>query len=251
MPTLRRSAGEQLMATGKENKPEKGTGKKKPAPAGGVSGEKSAKAAAKPKAPAQPEAVPEEKVPARLWLRYQAEIVPALMRELKLENRLAVPRLEKIVINIGLGEARDNIKLLDTAIAELAQIAGQRPVVTRARKAISNFKIRKGMPIGAMVTLRGQRMYEFFDRLVTIALPRVRDFRGVSEKAFDGRGDYSLGIREHTIFPELDLEKVERVKGLTISFVTTARSDYEGFWLLKLLGMPFRGPLPERESVAA
>ncbi len=240
------------MATGKENERDKtAAGKKKPPRPSGAAGAKSAKAAAQPKAPTEVETAPEEKVPARLWLRYQAEVVPALMRELKLNNRLAVPRLEKIVINIGLGEARDNIKLLDTAVEEVAQIAGQRPVVTRARKAISNFKIRKDVPIGAMATLRGGRMYEFFDRLVTIALPRVRDFRGVSEKAFDGRGDYSLGIREHTIFPELDLEKVDRVKGLTISFVTSARSDYEGFWLLKLLGMPFRGTMPERESAAA
>jgi large subunit ribosomal protein L5 len=238
------------MATGKENQRDKSgaAGKKKPAQAGANGG---GKAAAEQQAAPRAESAVEEKVPARLWLRYQSEIVPALMLELKLKNRLAVPRLEKIVINMGLGEARENIKLLDTAVEELAQITGQRPVVTRARKAISNFKIRKGMPIGAMVTLRGSRMYEFFDRLVTVALPRVRDFRGTNEKAFDGRGDYSLGIREHTIFPELDIEKVERVKGLTISFVSNARSDYEGFCLLKLLGMPFRGTGPERENNAA
>jgi large subunit ribosomal protein L5 len=240
------------MAAGKDKEREKGAASsKKPQRPSGPGADKGARVAAAPKVAAAAEVVQEEKVPARLWLRYQKEVVPALMRELKLKNPLAAPRLEKIVINIGLGEARENIKLLDTAVEELAQIAGQRPVVTRARKAISNFKIRKGMPIGAMVTLRGARMYEFFDRLVTVALPRVRDFRGVSEKAFDGRGDYSLGIREHTIFPELDLEKVDRVKGLTVSFVTTARSDYEGFLLLKLLGMPFRGTVSDRERESA
>ncbi len=201
--------------------------------------------------PTEAAAVVDEKVPVRLKERYYKEIVPALMRELKRDNPLAVPRLEKIVINMGLGEAKDNIKILDAAVEELAQITGQRPVVTRARKAISNFKIRQGMPIGAMVTLRGDRMYEFFDRLVTIALPRVRDFRGVSDKGFDGRGDYSLGIREHTIFPELDLDKVEKVKGMTITFVTTARTDYEGYLLLKLMGMPFRGGSRDRQEAAA
>jgi large subunit ribosomal protein L5 len=172
------------------------------------------------------------------------------MRELKIENRMRVPRLDKITINMALNEARDNVKILDSAVEELSQIAGQKPVLTRARKAISNFKLRQGMPIGVMVTLRRERMWEFFDRLVTIALPRVRDFRGVSDKAFDGRGNYSLGLREHTIFPELNLDKVEKVKGLTISITTSARSDFEGLMLLRALGMPFRGQTGREEKAA-
>jgi large subunit ribosomal protein L5 len=191
-------------------------------------------------AQAEAAAEPEEKIPARLRLRYESEIMAELMRELKIENRMRAPRLSKIVINLALGEARENVKLLDAAAEELRLITGQKPVITRARKAISNFKLREGMPIGAMVTLRRERMYEFFDRLVNIALPRVRDFRGVSDKSFDGRGNYSLGIREHTIFPELNLDKVDKVKGLTVSIITTARSDHEGFMLLRALGMPFR-----------
>ncbi len=192
---------------------------------------------------------PEEKLPARLRLRFDAEIAPALMRELKIENRMRVPRLQKITINMSLQEARDNVKVLDAALEELRVITGQKPVLTRARKAISNFKLRQGMPIGVMVTLRRDKMWEFFDRLVNISLPRVRDFRGVSEKAFDGRGNYSLGLREHTIFPELNLDKVEKVKGLTISITTSARSDYEGQTLLRALGMPLRGG-PEKEGGA-
>jgi large subunit ribosomal protein L5 len=185
-------------------------------------------------------------------LRFESEIAPALMRELKIDNKMRVPRLEKITINMALNEARDNVKILDGAVDELGQITGQKPVLTRARKAISNFKLREGMPIGTMVTLRRDRMWEFFDRLVNVALPRVRDFRGVSEKAFDGRGNYSLGIREHTIFPELNLDKVDKVKGLTISITTTARSDFEGLTLLKMLGMPLRGQAePQSESVGA
>ena len=197
-------------------------------------------AAPEPSAEAKPRE-PEPKIPARLRLRYEQELVAGLMRELKIENRMRVPRLEKIVINMALSEARENVKILDAAADELRQITGQKPVVTRARKAISNFKLREGMPIGVMVTLRRERMWEFFDRMVNIALPRVRDFRGVSDKAFDGRGNYSLGLREHTIFPELNLDKVEKVKGMTISITTTARSDFEGQTLLKVLGMPFRG----------
>jgi large subunit ribosomal protein L5 len=191
--------------------------------------------------PASAAPEPDIKIPARLRIRYEQEIVPALMRELKIENRMRVPRLEKIVINMALGEARENIKILDAAVDELQQLTGQKPVITRARKAISNFKLRQGMPIGVMVTLRRERMYEFLDRMVNIALPRVRDFRGVSDKAFDGRGNYSLGVREHTIFPELNLDKIERVKGMTISITTTARSDFEGYTLMKALGVPFRG----------
>ena len=194
---------------------------------------------------------PEVKIPARLRVRYEREIVPALMRELKIDNRMRVPRIDKIVINMALGEARENIKILDAAADELQQITGQKPVITRARKAISNFKLRQGMPIGVMVTLRRAHMYEFLDRMVNIAMPRVRDFRGVSDKAFDGRGNYSLGLREHTIFPELNLDKIERVKGMTISITTTARSDFEGYTLLKALGLPFRGSGGEMAARAA
>jgi large subunit ribosomal protein L5 len=186
-----------------------------------------------------------------LQVRFEKEIVPHLMRELKIENKYRVPRLAKIVINMALNEARDNVKVLDAAVEEMKQFVGQKPVITRARKAISNFKLRKDMPIGAMVTLRRERMWEFFDRLTNVALPRVRDFRGVSDKAFDGRGNYSLGIREHTIFPELNLDKIEKVKGLTISIVTTARSDFEGQTLLQALGMPFRGALERAAAPAA
>jgi large subunit ribosomal protein L5 len=194
---------------------------------------------------------PEPKIPARLRIRYEQEIVPALMRDLKIENKMRVPRLEKIVINMALSEARENVKILDAAVEELRQFTGQKAVITRARKAISNFKLREGMPIGAMVTLRRERMWEFFDRLVNIAMPRVRDFRGVSDKAFDGRGNYSLGVREHTIFPELNLDKVDKVKGMTISITTTAKSDFEGITLLKALGMPFRGAGGENAARAA
>lgn len=162
------------------------------------------------------------------------------MREFGWTNPLAAPRLEKIVINVGLGEISQNVKLLDATVEQVAAITGQRPVVTRARKAIANFKLRAGMPVGVMVTLRGDRMYEFFDRLVNVALPRVRDFKGVPDRAFDGRGNYSLGIREQVIFPEVDLDKVERIVGMTVVICTTARSDVEAKALLKGLGMPFR-----------
>ncbi len=177
---------------------------------------------------------------ARLYERYQKEIVPGLMRDLGVTNRMAVPKLEKIVINMGLGEATQNPKLLDSAVEELKAITGQKPVVTRAKKAISNFKLRAGMPIGAMVTLRGDRMYEFFDRLVNVALPRVRDFKGVSDRSFDGRGNYSLGIREQVIFPEINLDKVDKMKGLTVVMCTTARTDADAKALLRALGLPFR-----------
>jgi len=176
----------------------------------------------------------------RLHERYRKDLVPALMRDLGCANRMAVPRLEKIVLNMGLGEASQNPKLLDAAVEELAAISGQKPVVTRAKKAIANFKLREGMPIGAMVTLRGERMFEFFERLVNVALARVRDFKGVPDRAFDGRGNYSLGLREQVIFPEINLDKVEKIKGLTVVICTTARSDAEGKALLRALGMPFR-----------
>jgi large subunit ribosomal protein L5 len=177
---------------------------------------------------------------ARLRTRYGTEIRPALMKELGAGNMFEVPRLEKIVINMGLGEAIQNVKLLDSAVEELATITGQKPVVTRARKAIANFKLREGVPIGCMVTLRGDRMYEFFDRLVSVALPRVRDFKGLSDRSFDGRGNYSLGIREQIIFPEINLDKIDKVKGLTISIITTARTDNDAKMLLRAMGFPFR-----------
>jgi large subunit ribosomal protein L5 len=177
---------------------------------------------------------------ARLRERYRKEIVPTLMRELGRTNLLAVPRLEKVVLNMGLGEATQNPKVLDSAVEELAAISGQRPVVTRAKRAIANFKLRAGMPIGAMVTLRGERMYEFFDRLVNVTLPRVRDFKGVPDRSFDGRGNYSLGLREQVIFPEINLDKVDKIKGLTVVVCTSARTDAEAKTLLRALGMPFR-----------
>ena len=176
----------------------------------------------------------------RLRERYRSEVAPALMRELGYTNPMAVPRLETIVLNMGLGEAVQNPKVIDSAVEELTAIAGQKPVVTKAKKAISNFKLREGMPIGAMVTLRGDRMYEFLDRLVAAALPRVRDFKGVPDRSFDGRGNYSLGLREQVIFPEINLDKVDKIKGLTIVICTTARTDAEGKALLRGLGMPFR-----------
>ena len=177
---------------------------------------------------------------ARLRERYKSEVVPALMRDQGYTNVLEVPKLEKIVLNMGLGEAVQNPKLIDAAVEEITAIAGQKPVVTRARKAISNFKLREKMPIGVMVTLRGERMYEFLDRLVSASLPRVRDFKGVPDRAFDGRGNYSLGLREQVIFPEINLDKVDKIKGLTITICTTARTDAEGKALLRSLGMPFR-----------
>jgi large subunit ribosomal protein L5 len=177
---------------------------------------------------------------ARLREQYKKTVVPALMKEFDYHNVMAVPRLDKITINIGLGEATQNPKLMDPAVSELAQIAGQKPVVTKARKSISAFKLREGMTIGCMVTLRGERMFEFFDRLVNVTLPRVRDFRGLSTKSFDGRGNYTLGIKDQLIFPEIDYNKVEKTKGMNISIVTTARSDAEGIALLRHLGMPFR-----------
>jgi large subunit ribosomal protein L5 len=171
---------------------------------------------------------------------YQEKVVPALMKRFNYKNRMEVPKLEKIVINMGLGEAIQNIKILDSAVQELSQITGQKPVITKAKKSIAQFKLRTGMPIGCMVTLRKERMYEFFNRLVNITLPRVRDFKGVSGKSFDGRGNYALGIREQLIFPEIHYDKIDKVKGMNIVIVTTAKTDEEGKELLKLLGMPFR-----------
>lgn len=171
---------------------------------------------------------------------YENEIVPKLMDTFNYKNKMQVPRLDKIVLNMGLGEAIQNIKVLDTASEELKAIAGQKPVITRAKKSIAAFKLREGMPIGCMVTLRHLRMYDFYYKLVNIALARVRDFRGVSAKAFDGRGNYSLGIKEHIIFPEIDYDKIDKIKGLNISIVTTAQTDDEGRQLLSFMGMPFK-----------
>jgi large subunit ribosomal protein L5 len=177
---------------------------------------------------------------ARLRQHYTKLVVPSLSKEFGYKNVMAVPKLEKISVNIGMGEATQNAKLMDGAVNELGQIAGQKPVITKAKKSIAAFKLRENMPIGCMVTLRGDRMYEFFDRLVNVALPRVRDFRGVSSKSFDGRGNYTLGIRDQLIFPEIDYAKVEKTKGMNISITTTARTDAEGLALLKAMGMPFR-----------
>jgi large subunit ribosomal protein L5 len=176
----------------------------------------------------------------RLKERYQKEIIPALAKEYSYKNVMAIPRLEKIVINIGMGEAIQNSKLLDAAVDELSAIAGQRPVITRAKKSIASFKLRKGMTIGCMVTLRGERMYEFLDRMVSIALPRVRDFRGLSTKSFDGRGNYTIGLRDQLIFPEIDYAKVNKIKGMNITLATTAKTDDEARTLLRHLGIPFR-----------
>ena len=171
---------------------------------------------------------------------YENEIAPKLMDTFGYKNRMQVPKLDKIVLNMGLGEAIQNIKVLDAAVEELKAIAGQKPVITRAKKSIAAFKLREGMPIGCMVTLRHLRMYDFYYKLVNIALARVRDFRGVSTKAFDGRGNYSLGIKEHIIFPEVDYDKIDKIKGLNVSIVTTAQTDEEGKQLLGLMGMPFK-----------
>jgi large subunit ribosomal protein L5 len=177
---------------------------------------------------------------ARLIKKYQDEVVPQLMKDFSLNNIMQVPKLERIVINMGLGEAVQNAKLVESATEELAAITGRKPIVTRAKKSIAGFKLREGMPIGVMVTLRGHQMYEFLDRLITIALPRTRDFKGISPKAFDGRGNYTLGIREQIIFPEINYDKVDKIKGMNITFVTTAETDEQGRALLKSLGMPFR-----------
>lgn len=181
-----------------------------------------------------------EKVIPRIREKYKNEVAPSLMKQFSYKNPMQLPVLQKIVLNMGLGEAIQNAKILDSASAEIEKIAGQKPVITKARRSIANFKLREGMPIGCTVTLRRERMWEFFDRLITFALPRVRDFKGVSRKGFDGRGNYSLGIREQIIFPEIDYDKIDKVKGLNVTFVTSAGTDEEGLELLKALGMPFR-----------
>ncbi|HSL24495.1 MAG TPA: 50S ribosomal protein L5 [Vicinamibacterales bacterium] len=176
----------------------------------------------------------------RLKDRYMKDVVPALRKQFGYKNPMAVPKVEKVVINMGLGEATQNVKIIDAGVDELGRVTGQKPVVTRAKKSIAQFKVRKGMPIGAMVTLRGERMYEFLDRLISIALPRVRDFKGVSARGFDGRGNYTLGLKDQLIFPEIDYLKVDKARGMNISVVTTAKTDEEARTLLKLMGMPFR-----------
>jgi large subunit ribosomal protein L5 len=210
----------------KEDKQKKGKAKEAPEPPK-EAGKKTAKTA-KPLEPP------------RLRVRYAKEIIPALMKHFKYSNVMAVPKLEKIVINMGLGEAIANAKLLDVAVDELGRISGQRPVITRAKKSIANFKLRQNMPIGAAVTLRGDRMFEFLDRLTSVVLPRVRDFRGVPTRSFDGRGNYTLGLRDQLIFPEISYEKVDKIRGMNVTIVTTARSDDEARELLKQFGMPFR-----------
>ena len=202
--------------------------------------------------PAQAEAAGEEpsgkpsrpkannRATARMRDKYYKEVLPALMKEFSLENTMAAPKLEKIVVNMGVGEATQNAKVIDPAASEVTQITGQKPIITKAKKSIAAFKVREGMPIGVMVTLRGDRMYEFFDRLVNIALPRVRDFRGVPTKSFDGRGNFTLGVRDQLIFPEIDYSKVEKMRGMNITIVTTAGNDDQARALLKHMGMPFR-----------
>ncbi|MCX5854280.1 MAG: 50S ribosomal protein L5 [Deltaproteobacteria bacterium] len=176
----------------------------------------------------------------RLKEYYLKEVVPALIKEFDYKNRMEIPRIEKIVVNMGLGEAIQNIKILDSAVEELSMIVGQRPVITKAKKSIATFKLRQGMSIGCCVTLRSERMYEFFDRLVNVALPRVRDFRGISPKSFDGRGNFSLGLKEQIIFPEIDYDKIDKVKGMNVSIITSAKTDDEARQLLKLMGLPFK-----------
>ncbi len=228
------------MADEKQKKPQqqpkqgKGDAKAKGKDKGGAE----VQAAAADGKPARPKA--SSRHTARLRDRFEKDVRPALMKEFELKNPMAVPKLEKVVVNMGVGEATQNAKLLDPAANELGQITGQKPVITKAKKSIAAFKVREGMPIGAMVTLRGDRMYEFLDRLINIALPRVRDFRGVSSKSFDGRGNYTLGLRDQLIFPEIDYAKVEKQKGMNITIVTTARNDEQARALLKHMGMPFR-----------
>jgi len=225
------------MADEKKQKPQ---GDKKPQQQGKKAKPEQAEAAAEQAdgKPSRPKASNRET--ARLRDRYYKEVRPALMKELGIENPMAAPKLEKIVVNMGVGEATQNAKVIDPAATEVGAITGQKPIVTKARKSIAAFKVREGMPIGVMVTLRGDRMYEFFDRLVNIALPRVRDFRGVPSKSFDGRGNYTLGVRDQLIFPEIDYSKVEKLKGMNITIVTTASSDDQARALLKHMGMPFR-----------
>jgi len=212
-------------------------GKKGEAKAKGKGGEEAVEAKGDGK-PARPKA--SSRSTARLRDRFEKEVAPALMKEFDVKNPMAVPRIHKVVVNMGVGEATQNAKVIDPATSELQAISGQKPVVTKAKKSIAAFKVREGMPIGVMVTLRGDRMYEFLDRLINVALPRVRDFRGVSTKSFDGRGNYTLGLRDQLIFPEISYERVDKSRGMNVTIVTTARTDDQARALLKGLGMPFR-----------
>lgn len=225
------------MADDKKQKAQ-GGGEKKPQQQGKKAKAEQAEAVEIDSRPSRPRA--NNRATARMRDRYYKEVRPALMKELSLENPMAAPKLEKIVVNMGVGEATQNAKVIDPAAAEVAQVTGQKPIVTKARKSIAAFKVREGMPIGVMVTLRGDRMYEFFDRLVNVALPRVRDFRGVPTKSFDGRGNFTLGVRDQLIFPEIDYAKVEKMRGMNITIVTSAASDDHARALLKHMGMPFR-----------
>jgi large subunit ribosomal protein L5 len=225
------------MADEKQKKPQQ-QGKKGDAKAKGKPSPEAAVEAKGEGKPQRPKA--SSRSTARLRDRFDKEVAPALMKEFELKNPMAVPRINKVVVNMGVGEATQNAKVLDPAAAELQQIVGQKPVITKAKKSIAAFKVREGMPIGVMVTLRGDRMYEFLDRLINVALPRVRDFRGVSTKSFDGRGNYTLGLRDQLIFPEIDYAKVDKLKGMNVTIVTTARTDDQARALLKGLGMPFR-----------
>jgi large subunit ribosomal protein L5 len=227
------------VADEKEQKkqPKAGGGEGK-AKGGGKGGDRGAKSAAPATESGRPSA--SFKGGARLRNRFKSEVAPALAKELGLDNPMAVPKVEKVIVNMGVGEATQNVKVLDPLVSDLATITGQKPVVTKAKKSIAAFKVREGMPIGAMVTLRGDRMYEFLDRLLNVALPRVRDFRGVSTKSFDGRGNYTLGVRDQLIFPEIDYARVEKLKGMNITIVTSAKSDDQARALLKAMGMPFR-----------
>jgi large subunit ribosomal protein L5 len=230
-----------------EKKP-KGEPKPRGEKSGEKAGQKSGKSGKKPKTAGRAGADESvaavassvEMVPPRLREKYKSQVIPALTKQFNYKNPMQVPVLQKIVVNMGLGAAVANPKIIDTGVEDLKAISGQKPVVTRAKKAIANFKLREGIPIGAMVTLRKARMWEFLDRLVTLAIPRTRDFKGVSRKAFDGKGNYTLGLREQIIFPEINYDKIDAIKGLNISFVTTAKTDEEGRALLQQLGMPFR-----------
>ena len=225
----------------KDKRPDAPKGKGADAPEGtspGADGKKGAEAGARKES--KRKGPPPRREPSRLRKRYLEEVAPQLRKEFNFENPMRVPKLSKVVINMGLGEAIQNGKVLDSGVEELGVLTGQKPIITKARKSIAAFKLREGMSIGARVTLRGDRMYEFLDRLMNVALPRVRDFRGISGKSFDGRGNFSLGIREQVIFPEIDYDKVDKIRGLGVVVVTTAKTDEEGKALLKHLGMPFR-----------
>jgi large subunit ribosomal protein L5 len=230
------------MAKNTDSKPAKETKAKPAKPEAKAKREAKGAPESKPQPEAERAAQPRARTSTKARLRehYAKNVVPALNKEFGYKNQMAVPKIEKVALNIGLGEATGNSKLMDGAVNELAAIAGQRPVITKAKKSIAAFKLREGMSIGCMVTLRGDRMYEFLDRLMNVALPRVRDFRGVSPKSFDGRGNYTLGLRDQLIFPEIDYNKVEKVKGMNVSITTTAKTDAEGLALLRHMGMPFR-----------